>query len=440
MKSNKAGYDVICVLFCLGIFSLGYLVPRTSFYTVFFIYTALFIFYVYLYQSAGSVISVRKLLFLAVLVRLLLSVSLPQWSDDYVRFVWDGYLWSQGQNPYLLKPSEFIDMWPQGDSFLEQLYPKLNSPDFHSVYPPSNQLVFAFAVGMAGEDLVQAAMAMRLVLVGFEILVFFMMVQILGILSIPRKRVLLYAINPLVIMEVTGNLHLEGMMFSFILAGLLLLIRKNYVLSGSSFGAAVAVKLTPLMLFPAFVRYLPRKAIWEFLLGGLLLAATGFLPLFGSSFPGFFESLGLYASRFEFNASVYYLLRQLGYWTHGYNVIAFLGPFLKFIALVLILYVSLRMKPADTKSLLINILTVYWIYFLSSTVIHPWYIIPAFGVSIFTGHKAFLVWTYLIVLSYHAYQQEPYEEKTWMLMAAYLGLLLALTADYKGWWGKILCR
>jgi hypothetical protein len=279
------------------------------------------------------------------------------------------------------------------------------------------------------------------VLLCFEILVFYLIIQLLSVLALPRKKVLLYALNPLVIMEIVGNLHFEGVMLSFILAGLLFSFLNKYSLSGLALGAAVAIKLSPLILIPSFVQYLPSGAVLRFLIGILLLIVFGFLPFFGDKlFIGFFTSLGLYADYFEFNASVYYIIRQLGYWVEGYNVIGYWGPILKVLALLIILFFSLRVIKSDPSSLIYHILLVYGVFLISSTVIHPWYIIPAFGISLFTGHKSFLIWTYLIFLSYHAYQQEPYQEKTWVLMVEYLLLFMAIWTDYKGWWRQFLSK
>src|SRR5690606_18126252 len=79
-------------------------------------------------------------------------------------------------------------------------------------------------------------------------------------------------------------------------------------------------------------------------------------------------------------------------------------------------------KNKDSRSLLETLLTVYWIYFLLNTVVHPWYIIPAIGISVLTEKRAFIVWSLLMVLSYQAYQHQSYEESTWYLFLEY-GLL-----------------
>ena len=43
---------------------------------------------------------------IGLLLRLALIASTPLLSDDYIRFLWDGYLTSEGINPFNFKPSE----------------------------------------------------------------------------------------------------------------------------------------------------------------------------------------------------------------------------------------------------------------------------------------------------------------------------------------------
>src|SRR5690606_30867515 len=124
---------------------------------------------------------------------------------------------------------------------------------------------------------------------------------------------------------------------ALILTGILFLLKRKHFHSGAFLGAAVAVKLNPLMLTPVFIKGLPDRSRWSFFVGCALVVVTLLTPLlWGNSLTGYLTSLGLYANAFEFNASVYYLLRGLGHWTHGYNMIGILGPGLKWLTLLTI--------------------------------------------------------------------------------------------------------
>lgn len=432
MISRRAGFYLLLFLFVCGTAALGYLVPRTAFLPALLIFSALFLIYWALYQLTGAQLSLKRILFLALIVRLVLLIAVPPWSEDYIRFVWDGQLLLQGHNPYTLTPGEFMAMAPPASSeFLQQLYSGMNSPDYHSVYTPVNQLALWLAAWLADENLTRAVVVIRLILIVFEMLTLILMYRMLELLRMPPKRILLYGLNPLVIMEVTGNLHFEGMMLTFILAAMLFLLRNATAASGAFLGAAVAVKLNPLMLVPVFLKKLPKSAWGIFIITCTFVISVGLAPLlWGNALEGYLESLGLYASSFEFNASVYYLLREMGYWTHGYNLIGVWGPVLKWLTLLMIAWVAWKTGKGSAVTWIEKLLLVYWFFFMFSTVVHPWYILPAVAISAFTQKRAFLVWSFLIFLSYHAYQKEDYSESFWILGVEYLGVLLALGWDY----------
>jgi len=84
------------------------------------------------------------LLWISMGFRLIFIIAIPALSDDYFRFIWDGKLFVNGINPYLSIPSEIINTDLAKTAGLSQeLYKGLNSPEYFSVYPPVNQLLFA---------------------------------------------------------------------------------------------------------------------------------------------------------------------------------------------------------------------------------------------------------------------------------------------------------
>ena len=419
MSLGKVEAYLYALLYLLGTVILGYFIPRTSTTPLFLIYGGCFVLYWRLYQLSSTDIDWKKILVLALLLRVVLFASTPSWSEDYARFLWDGHLVSKGLNPYTHTPAAMREQseWASGP-FMEELYSLMNSPNYHSVYPPSNQLVFGTAAFLSPEGILSGILVIRTVLLVFEMLAFYLIYLLLRLFQQPARNLVLYALNPLVIMEITGNLHFEGMMLTMILAGIYLFQKNRFSSSGAALAVAVGIKLSPLMLLPAFLKRIPKKASLRFIGVVGLVVLLSLWPLV-HAWSGFSQSLNLYNNTFEFNASIYYLLRQLGYWLVGYNTIGILGPLLKVVTLVLILFVSFRNKNNDAQSLLETLLLVYLMYFLLNTVVHPWYIIPAIGISVLTERRMFILWSFLIVLSYHAYQHQPYGESAWYLFLEY---------------------
>jgi hypothetical protein len=114
---------------------------------------------------------------------------------------------------------------------------------------------------------------------------------------------------------------------------------------------------------------------------------------------------------------VYYVVREVGYWIYGYNIIGIAGRGLSVVAFTLIMYVSFRDKPIN--KLLWVAGTVLTIYLLFATTVHPWYITPLVLISCFINLRYALIWSVLIPLTYFSYTTIPYKENLWLVGLEY---------------------
>ena len=120
-----------------------------------------------------------------------------------------------------------------------------------TVYPPLSQLVFAAAARLGAGHLAAGTLALKAILLAVECGV----LTLLYALDRSRGRagLVLYALSPLVIVEVCGNGHFE----SFALLGLLVAVwgfRQNRPrVSGVGLGVGVLAKLVPALAGPALL-------------------------------------------------------------------------------------------------------------------------------------------------------------------------------------------
>ena len=410
------------LLLTLGVVYLGYGVDRTVFWSLFLAFTLAFAGYALLVgRPAGR--RFRALLLLGLALRLLLLFAFPRLSDDVYRFLWDGQLILSGENPFAHPPDYYLGEAAAPDP---ELYDRLNSPAYHSVYPPVAQAVFAVASWMAGGSWAWGAALMKGFLLLAEIATLWLLLRLLARFRLPPGRALLYWLNPLVIVEVSGNLHFEGAMVCFLLLSLYFLTRSRYARAGAAMALSVASKLLPLMLLPFLLKRLWRGPFWRFFLtlGGVLLLV--FLPLLPGSglLDGVGGSLDLYFRKFEFNASLYYLLRAYGYHELGWNQIARFGPWLARLAGLLILFLALADERTGWRSLPARWLAAFVVYLLCATTVHPWYLTVPIALCSFTPWRYPLVWSYLIVLTYASYATVPYREELWLVGLEYSGVFL----------------
>jgi len=365
-----------------------------------------------------QIMPIRWLVVMAVGVRLLIIPSLPLLSDDIYRFIWDGRLWHLGYNPFSHLPTH----WLEQGVMSQDLFALLNSPEYYTIYPPVPQVIFYLSTIVSSNELWTEALLMKSIHCAFELGTLRVLWLLLKSYKLPLERWALYALNPLIILEVLGNVHHEGIMIFFIFLSLLLLHKQNYYAGGISMALAIATKLLPLLLCPFLFFYLKGKVRWKFTLATLGTSLILFGPLLMSvNVAGnLIESADLYVRSFEFNASIYYLLRRIGQWIYGYNIIGTLGPILKGLTVLIIFYIALRTKKNRlTLGLPSFLLCTYLVFVAFSSTVHPWYILLLVGLSPLTSFRFPIVWSFLILGTYINYSFNPYEEQIWVVIIEY---------------------
>lgn len=366
-----------------------------------------------------------------ILLRLALLPSFPLLSDDLYRFIWDGHLLREGISPFEYLPTYYAEAGFPVSGLNEALYLELNSPNYYTIYPPVAQLTFIAGVLISPESWWGAAIVMRLFLLFFEIGSIFLIVKLLEHFKYPAKNVYFYALNPLIIIEITGNLHFEGAMVFFLLLVFYILVKGgNYLLSAGAMSLAIASKLLPLLFLPFLIKRLGLlKSIVYFAVVGIITALL-FAPVMGTFFiENFGSSLDLYFRKFEFNASIYYLARWGGYQYIGWNMISTIGPALAALTFFGIVIKMLFERKAEWKNLPHQMLFAICLYLLFTTTVHPWYVALPVVLCLFTRFRFPILWSGLIWLTYFNYSEEVYDEKLWAVTIEYV--LLGLYAFWE---------
>jgi hypothetical protein len=334
--------------------------------------------------------------------------------------LWDGYLTAGGVNPYMFSPLEILRESGINITGINiNLFEKFGKDTFSS-YPPLNQWIFALSVLISPDSLLGSILVIRIILLLFDISNIIIIRKILKKHNIPDRAGLLYALNPLVVLELTGNLHFEALMIFFLLLGFYLLKDHRWIGGSISMAMAVLSKLIPLIYLPLIWRRLGLKQGFFFIILTMLIVSVAFLPFLNlEMITGMVDSLGLYFQKFEFNASIYYLVRQAGYWLVGYNIIQVAGPVMGFLTLVMIVIYSLS-QYAKNASLMESAMWISMIYFAMSTTLHPWYITTLIAFSVFTPYRFPVLWSLLIFLSYEGYEVEGYRENYGLITLEYV--------------------
>lgn len=422
------------VLFCLLALclasTLGVLIfsDQSSFNSLLCFYTIAFLAYLlivsqkkikvnYLYWCIGG----------AILIRFISIFIFPQLSDDIYRFIWDGKLLLAGYNPYTLLPSEALTL---GIQELDQtLFDKLNSPDYFSVYPPITQLIFLS--GSWTSNAFASSIIYKSLLFLAEVGSISLLYKICLSQSISPKRILLYILNPLIIIEIMGNIHFEGFMIFTILLSWWYLYKKKNILAASLISIGTGLKLIPLLFTPIYWAY--TKLNRTLFIATALFCLMIFVPvLFGSSITKFGSSVDLYFGKFEFNASIYYLLRWLGEMITGYNLIRYIG-ILPLIALIIVnakYLFSKEIMQRGIEPIANAVLLCYSLYLFTTTTVHPWYLSTLILCSVFSSLRYAVVWSGVIILSYSHYENALFVENYGLITIEYLAVFSILFYEY----------
>ena len=194
------------------------------------------------------------LLALSILFRLIFLFAIPNLSQDFYRFIWDGRMIFEAINPYESLPETFIknEAYPINQTI--DLYDGMGSLNgsHYTNYPPLNQLSFVIAAIFAKTSILWSVVVMRLQIILADIGIIYIGKKILEKLNMPIHHIFLYALNPFIIIELTGNLHFEAVMLFFLVWSLYLLLQKKWIWSAFIFGLSVSVKLIPLLFIPLF--------------------------------------------------------------------------------------------------------------------------------------------------------------------------------------------
>lgn len=414
--------------------SFGYDLERSDFIKLITLSAALF-FATYLFTTKWK-LSFWVLAGLGIAFRLAFIVAVPNLSQDFYRFLWDGRLVLQGVSPYLFTPDSASAIGatiPQGQILLQGME-GLNASHF-SNYPPVNQLFFAVAALFASKSILGSAIVLRVLIILADVGILYFGRKILEKLNLPIKNVFWYFLNPFIIIELTGNLHFEGVMLFFFVWALYLLFKGKWFWAAILIGLSISVKLIPLLFLVLFLKYfisnetsnsiIKRNFSWAtlvkfYLVVGITVLIT-FLPFLSSEFVAHFsETIALWFQNFEFNASIYYVIRWIGFQIVGWNLIETVGKILPIIVLLFIVGIALFRKNKTRQQLLTAMLFAISFYFLLSTTVHPWYVATPLLISIFTKYKFPIVWSFMVMLSYSAYGRDGFDEQFWMVALEYI--------------------
>lgn len=410
-------------IFAALLISISYFTQRYESTLLLGQFTALFSIYIFL-SFHKEAFSLKAIIFIGISYRLLFMLLEPNLSEDVFRFIWDGKLWWEGLNAYEWLPTEIIAL--KDNTSFQVLFSRLNSPNYYTIYPPINQLIFYLAAFF--DSMFTSISVIRLFILAAEIGTLSILPKVLRQYQFSQNNLIWYAFNPLILLELSGNLHFEAFVIFLIVVSIYYFNQSKIFKSAITLGFAIAFKLLPLILIAAYFRKISFRKWVDFgLIAGMVLILSMIPILFSNALNGILNSSELYFKSFEFNGSVYYLTRAIGYSIKGYNIISFAGPLMGFLSFISIIVFNLLAKKS--MPLPERMMWTWLIYCLFATTLHPWYCLPLLALGILSGYKFPVLWTFLIFFTYIGYTVVGFTENLWVTFLEYILLFTFIVIE-----------
>lgn len=406
-------------------FVFAYHLERTDFIKLLALFAALFFLCFKLVQFEKW--NFKFILTVGILFRLVFLFAEPNLSQDFFRFVWDGELVSHFINPYLNVPNTLIEQSDLVIANAQELYDGMGSLSarHYSNYPPLNQLIFAIAALSGGKSILGSIIVMRATIILADIGILYFGRKLLKNINQSPHLIFWYFLNPLVIIELTGNLHFEGVMLFFFVWALYLLSVHKWQWAAVVYACSISVKLVPLLFLPLFLKYFKlKKSIPFFAIIGVTSLLL-FAPFYSSEFmSNYSKTIGLWFSNFEFNAGLYNGIKQIAiqFDAKPWELIKTYGKITPIITIVAVLLFTFLRKNQKLPVLITSMLWVLTLYYFMSATVHPWYVIFLVVLTAFTKYRYAFIWSAAIVLSYFAYSVSDFKENLWLLAIEYIAV------------------
>ena len=388
----------------------------------------------------------------AILFRLTLLFTTPSLSDDIYRYVWDGRVADSGINPYLYAP-EAEQLSHLRDS---RIYPNINHKEIPTVYPPVSQLVYRGIAALGG-----GVSEFKAAFVILDLLNILLLVLITQALRINMMRVLIYAWNPLIIVEFAHSGHADVIGVFLMLLALWLMVEGRLVWGNIALALSFLTKFVSGLFLPIFMTWRRDNKMMA-PLWFLIVVALLYLP-YAEIGSRLFTGLAVYSDKWAFNNSAFGLINS-GFravldadWLHrlGKQPDSPFGSMLRWMIsdneaslklskgvvvtsfLTAFLYYLMRLRRdfmAQGQQWFFRLgLILFGLFVILNPTVHPWYLTWIVPFLVVHPNRAWLLLTGLVGLSYWVLNEYwmtgIWQEQQWVKYAEYLPFYTFLGYD-----------
>jgi rSAM/selenodomain-associated transferase 2 len=346
----------------------------------------------------------RILIFLLVLIVHLSFLFFPA-SGDVNRYVWEGYVLNKGFNPYLYPPAD-----PVLEPFrkeIPEIWAGINHKDKSACYAPIAMMLFRLSAFLS-----PTVLSFKILIFLFDLASIYVLYLLLRLHRLKSYYVLLFALNPLILVFLAGESHVDAIQIFFIVLCFYLFSKKREGLGFFTLGCAIMCKYIALIFLPLLI----HSKNWKKLLFLIMPVIVFYLPFWNTG-GRLFTSLIPFATVMHYNDSLTVFLRLF----FESNTILFSAILFGICLVIIFLIVHEPLKSCYLASGCLLVLL---------TTLHPWYL------SLITPFLAFFpstAWLYLhlsVVFTFPVLSTEYYtgifQEIGWLKLLEFLPFYVLL--------------
>lgn len=301
-------------------------------------------------------------------------------SDDALRYFWDGIVVSSGDNPYASAPLQQPLVTHRSILADGTLLPDdMPYASMRTIYPPGMQLIAGGICRIIGITSAQKFQLAWCICVVIALAAACMLAR-----GVDRLWISIAALSPIVLLHGLADVHSDALMAAAALLGVLALRRGWLLPAAALIAVAISIKYVPVLLVPALLRGRARreKAIVLGIVCAVVLAT--YVP-FLSSPESVLGSLPVFAEHWQANAFAYSVMLWMDLeWFTPERIRLVLG--VSAIALSILVWQRHGARPVSAAMM------TYIALLLCSPVVHAWYLILPVLLLPFAPLRSTIVW------------------------------------------------
>ncbi len=343
-----------------------------------------------------------KIFLIFFILKVLFVLKNPILSDDIYRYLWEGKVFLNGFNPYIYAPNS-MNLYNLRDN----IFVHINHKNLPAIYPPFMLFFNSIIVKIC-----YSVKFYKFVLFLFDFSTFLLILMISNEAKINLRYSMLYFVHPLTVIEIEWNGHNDIVMIFLFMLGFYFLIKNRFIKSSFFYTLSVVSKFVYLIFAKDFLKNL--KSIIVFFIVVIFMYS-----IFIFSDKNIFYSLNIYLKNWEFNGSIYKILK---YFVKNHEIVR--------IILLCILCISWVIINFKVKNIFKRMLFLIMSFILYSPTVHPWYGLWILPFLCFEFYME--IYLFLLFLPFSYYVLEKYfsmgvwQENNFITLIIYLPLIFLL--------------